>query len=171
VGDAVRIVNVVDLFKLIPDRVKEPAYKGKPAYCLLVFGPEAKTRAWVVMDGDLIYIDRSGNGDLTEPGKQVVWKGSLKTMELGSIHSPDGKSRWTVSLRKFPASVRMMGSDEVKRPVIGLPARVTRKSRMGTAFCRRLFNMRLQSADVEQNRVAAFGEIIATPEQGSHAVS
>jgi len=115
-------VAATDLTKIDRTIVKEPAYKGKPAYCLLVFGPEAKTRAWVVMDGDLIYIDRNGNGDLTEPGKQVVWKGNLKTMELGSIHSPDGKSRCTVSLHKFPASVRLMGSDEVKqRYMVGDP--------------------------------------------------
>jgi hypothetical protein len=50
---------------------KQPAYKTKPSYCLLVFGPEAKTRAWVVLDGDLLYIDLNGNGDLTEEGKRV----------------------------------------------------------------------------------------------------
>src|SRR4051812_21776583 len=51
---------------------KEPAYKGQPRYCLLVFGPEAKARVWLVLDGDTLYVDRNGNGDLTEPGEKVA---------------------------------------------------------------------------------------------------
>lgn len=51
---------------------KEPAYKSKnPKYCLLVFGPEAKTRVWLVHDGNRLYVDRNGNGDLTEEGKRI----------------------------------------------------------------------------------------------------
>ena len=50
---------------------KEPAYKGKPRYCLLVFGPEVKTRIWLVVDGNTLYVDRNGNGDLTEKGNRV----------------------------------------------------------------------------------------------------
>jgi hypothetical protein len=41
-------------------------------YCLLVFGPEAKTRVWLVVDGDTLYVDRNGNGDLTGAGKRVA---------------------------------------------------------------------------------------------------
>ena len=33
-----------DLTKIDRTIAKEPAYKSKPKYCLLVFGPEAKTR-------------------------------------------------------------------------------------------------------------------------------
>ncbi|HLJ93928.1 MAG TPA: sigma-70 family RNA polymerase sigma factor [Gemmataceae bacterium] len=51
---------------------KEPDYKSKPKYCLLVFGPEAKTRVWLVQDGDTLYVDRNGNGDLTEAGEKVT---------------------------------------------------------------------------------------------------
>jgi hypothetical protein len=36
-----------------------------------VFGPEAKFRAWLVQDGDVLYVDRNGNGDLTETGERV----------------------------------------------------------------------------------------------------
>jgi len=50
---------------------KEPAYAGKPRYCLLVFGPDARERVWLVHDGDTLYVDRNGDGDLTEPGKKV----------------------------------------------------------------------------------------------------
>src|SRR5262245_42300290 len=52
---------------------KEPAYRSKnPLYCLLVFGPEAGARVWVVLDGDALYLDRNGNGDLTDPGERVA---------------------------------------------------------------------------------------------------
>jgi hypothetical protein len=52
---------------------KEPAYRTKaPKYGLLVFGPEGKDRVWLVLDGDTLYVDRNGNGDLTEPGEKVA---------------------------------------------------------------------------------------------------
>jgi hypothetical protein len=54
---------------------KEPAYRaGGPKYGLLLFGPEAKERVWLVLDGDALYVDRNGNGDLTEPRKNVAAK-------------------------------------------------------------------------------------------------
>lgn len=55
---------------------KEPAYQGKPRYCLLVFGKEASTHVWMVQDGGKLYVDRNGNGDLTEPGEQINGNGS-----------------------------------------------------------------------------------------------
>jgi hypothetical protein len=60
-----------DLTRIDRTIKKEPAYKGKPKYCLLVFGPEARTRVWLVLDGDTLYVDRNGNGDLTEPGGRL----------------------------------------------------------------------------------------------------
>jgi hypothetical protein len=51
---------------------KEPAYQSNtPKYCLLVFGQEVKDRVWLVLDGDTLYVDRNGNGDLTEPDEKV----------------------------------------------------------------------------------------------------
>jgi hypothetical protein len=62
----------VDLTKVERRVGKEPAYATKaPRYCLLVFGPEAKARVWLVLDGDVLYVDRNGNGDLTEKGERV----------------------------------------------------------------------------------------------------
>src|SRR5438094_892841 len=63
-----------DLSKLDRALAKEPAYQSKaPKYCLLVFGAEAKFRVWLVQDGDVLYVDRNGNGDLTENGKRVAF--------------------------------------------------------------------------------------------------
>jgi hypothetical protein len=62
---------------------KEPVYQSKgPKYCLLTFGREGKTRVWLVFDSvpnplvpgknkDYMYVDRNGNGDLTESGERV----------------------------------------------------------------------------------------------------
>ena len=61
-----------DLGKIDRSIRREPSYKGSPEYCLLVFGPKASSRVWLVQDGDLLYVDRNGNGDLTEPGKRVA---------------------------------------------------------------------------------------------------
>jgi hypothetical protein len=53
----------------------EPAYKSKdPRYCQLVFGPQAKQSVWLVIDGEDLYVDRNGNGDLTEDGERVTRK-------------------------------------------------------------------------------------------------
>src|SRR2546426_1127615 len=61
----------VDLAKIPRAITKEPAYQAKPGYCLAVFGPEARTRVWVVLDGNVLYVDRNANGDLTDDGQPV----------------------------------------------------------------------------------------------------
>jgi hypothetical protein len=48
------LANAADLSKVDRTIKKEPAYQGKPKYCLLVFGPEAKARVWLVLDGDTL---------------------------------------------------------------------------------------------------------------------
>ena len=60
-----------DLTKIERRLDKEPAYQTKPKYCLLVFGPEATTKVWLVIDSDTLYVDRNGNGDLTEKDERV----------------------------------------------------------------------------------------------------
>ena len=45
-----------DLTKIDRKIAKEPAYQNEPKYCLLVFGPEAKTRVWLVLDNDTLYV-------------------------------------------------------------------------------------------------------------------
>jgi hypothetical protein len=71
---------------------KEPVYQSKsPKYCLLVFGPEAKTRVWLVLDGDTLYVDRNGNGDLTEENERVQNNG--KDFEAGDISELDREAK------------------------------------------------------------------------------
>jgi hypothetical protein len=85
-----------DLTKIDRTIAKEPIYQIKPKYCLLIFGPEAKTRVWLVVDGNVLYVDRNGNGDLTQKGKRMA------LMEPGGdITEPDRGTKHT-ALRVKP---------------------------------------------------------------------
>jgi hypothetical protein len=67
--------SAADLTRIDRRIGKEPAYTSKsPRYALLLLGPEAKDRVWLVKDGNVLYVDRNGNGDLTEPGEKLVAK-------------------------------------------------------------------------------------------------
>ncbi|HEY8504804.1 MAG TPA: hypothetical protein VIL46_09495, partial [Gemmataceae bacterium] len=62
-----------DLARIDRRIAREPTYAtGSPRYALLVFGPDAKHRVWLVKDGDTLYVDRNGDGGLTEPGEKVA---------------------------------------------------------------------------------------------------
>jgi len=81
-----------DLAKIDRHIKKEPAYQGKPKYGLLVFGPEAKTCVWLILDGDVLYADKNGNGDLTEKGeriKQVPLNDQTNHFPIGELSLPD----------------------------------------------------------------------------------
>ncbi len=62
----------LDLAKIERRIGKEPAYQGKPGYLLLVFGPEAKHKVWLVRDGETLYADRHATGDLSQPECRVT---------------------------------------------------------------------------------------------------
>lgn len=63
--------KAVDYSKIDRTIAKEPAYQKTPGYLLLVIGPKAQTRVWLVLDGEVLYVDRNANGDLTEPGERI----------------------------------------------------------------------------------------------------
>jgi hypothetical protein len=84
--------SAADLTKIDRFILKEPAYKSKPKYCLLVFGPEAKTRIWLVLDGEVLYVDRNGNGDLTEKGESHA-KDKSGAWSIGEVIEADGKTK------------------------------------------------------------------------------
>jgi hypothetical protein len=91
---------------------KEPAYAGKsPRYALLVLGPEAKDRVWLVKDGNVLYVDRNGNGDLSEPPKKLLAKkgGSAQDgyqFELDEL-TIGGKTHYRLSLYFCPLKKMM----------------------------------------------------------------
>jgi hypothetical protein len=59
---------------------------------LLALGPKAETRIWLVLDGDLYYIDRNGNGDLTEANERVPIEHKIKETD------DDGQTYFTTPL-------------------------------------------------------------------------
>lgn len=81
-----------DLGKLDRTILKQPAYTAKqPLYGLLVFGPKADKRVWLVLDKskpdaaqyDVLYIDRNADGDLTASDKRLV----ARTEESNTVFS------------------------------------------------------------------------------------
>jgi hypothetical protein len=88
--------QAADLTRIPRTIAREPAYKSRPSYCLLAFGAEAGTRVWLVRDGDLLYVDRNGDGDLTGPGARlegekrpdgIKWRvGDVREREVKTVH-------------------------------------------------------------------------------------
>jgi len=103
VSAGVPVMNVsgMDLAKIDRAIGKEPAYKGKPKYCLLVIGPEAKTRIWLVKDDNNLYVDRNGDGDLTQSADRAKFNSPYSRWESGDVGGPDGKLRYKVSLQTY----------------------------------------------------------------------
>jgi len=92
--------TAAELSKIDRTIAKEPKYQSKPKYCLLMFGPDAKTKVWLVLDGDVLYVDRNGNGDLTGEEKKVR-RGKARgqvpgNFACGDVVQADGKTTGTV---------------------------------------------------------------------------
>jgi hypothetical protein len=101
---------------------KEPAYQGQPKYCLLVFGPEAKFRVWLVRDGDVLYVDRNGNGDLTEKGERHVaaMRPDGIKWPIGDVLEADGRTRHTdlrVEFRRGSYALHLRTADNIHQEV------------------------------------------------------
>lgn len=90
-ADLPPLLPLPDLTK-VDRRLIEPAGLLKPRYCLLVFGPQAKSHVWIIEDGETIYVDRNGNGDLREAGEAVTPSERPDKNQLG------GPYEWTYLL-------------------------------------------------------------------------
>src|SRR5262245_7941407 len=114
------LASAGDLAKVDRSITNEPKYAGNPNYCLLVFG--AKHRVWLVQDGDTLYVDRNGNGDLTEPGEKVTARKRLSgeaegafEFEVGDL-TVAGKTHKGLEVGIFP--VKMLADNP---NIIALP--------------------------------------------------
>lgn len=76
---------------------KEPTYQQKPLYSLLVFGPDRSKRVWMVLDGKTLYVDRNGNGDLTEAGERFE-PDPQPNMQLGNPGYYSGLNSYSFSV-------------------------------------------------------------------------
>jgi len=102
----------VDYDKIERSIVKEPMYRtGKPEYALLVFGPEARHRIWIVADGDTIYLDRNRDGDLTKADERFENGNDHRNIEFSE---PDGKTRYVIT------RLRVDRDSDMKRPTSAL---------------------------------------------------
>src|SRR6267142_1658119 len=79
VGSA-RASDPPDLSKIKRRLAREPAYTAKePLYALYVFGPQARTHVWAVLDKsisdatnyDVLFFDRNADGDLTTADERI----------------------------------------------------------------------------------------------------
>jgi hypothetical protein len=114
------VASAADLASVDRTIKKEPAYRSQsPRYALLVFGQGARDRVWLVHDGDTLYVDRNGDGDLTAPNKKTTAKSGGRDTGYrfdagevrvgGRVHK--GLSVWTTPLSQC--------LDELKnRPIV-----------------------------------------------------
>src|SRR5262249_11862484 len=97
-------VRPADLAHIDRKIAKEPHYQHQPKYALAVLGPEARFKVWLVSDGDVLYVDKNGNGDLTGNGERFVRKegGQEFQFKVGDIKVGDQVYRdLTVSIDKL----------------------------------------------------------------------
>lgn len=107
-----------DLGKVERKILREPSYRSNPKYCLLVFGPKATTRVWLVLDGDTLYVDRNGNGDLTEEDEKVA--SERVTGREGSFYFKAGELRdGQLTHKNLYVSVSKLEDPEGSDPEIG----------------------------------------------------
>lgn len=109
----------VDYAKVDRKLAKEPAYHSKtPKYGLLLFGRDAKLRVWLVVDGEAVYLDRNGDGDLTGKGERLE-----KDSKDVEIADPDGRTRYVISRIGFAKDLDSgeiyldLGAVEIKGPL------------------------------------------------------
>ncbi len=81
----------IDLSKVDRSIRREPVWaSGEPQYSLLVVSPEK--HVWFVVDGDDLYMDINGNGDLTDPGEKLP---PLK-QSIEERLKPKNKTLWRI---------------------------------------------------------------------------
>jgi hypothetical protein len=84
-------IYAADISSIDRSILKKPSALN-PKYCLLVFGPSAQTRIWLVLDGEILYVDRNGNLDLTETGERVkgLQKDGMVEFNAGPVTATEG---------------------------------------------------------------------------------
>jgi len=104
------LLQAADLAKIERTIAKPPVLQTKsPRYCLLVCGPQGEGRAWLVVDGPKLYLDKNGDGDLTQAGEAHE---ALRDPETKQEPEPQG-------YREFAGEVQIAGErDAGGKPVV-----------------------------------------------------
>lgn len=104
---------LVDLDKIDRALKREPAYSEKPRYCLLVFGADAATKVWLVLDGEDLYADLNADGNLGErfspKNRRNLGAGGYRDWEyqLGEVAPADGAAKHT----RFEVTAYQQGNE------------------------------------------------------------
>ena len=99
---------------------KEPKYESdEPLYALMVFGREAAFRVWIVLDGETVYIDSNGDGDLTAEDERFA---TIKDCREVDLRVPVGKARYTIAAigsyeHGEPPKIHLMPSVKIAGPL------------------------------------------------------
>lgn len=84
--------------------LKEPDYRAdSPEYALLLFGARADLRVWMVLDRDAVYLDRNGDGDLTQDGERFASTNDCRNV---TITSPDGARYVITSVSRIETEIK-----------------------------------------------------------------
>jgi hypothetical protein len=109
--------DAIDPSKIDRTLKDHPVFQsGSPRFCLLVFGPQAKTRVWLVHDGDVLHVRASPDGKSPATWRQV--KNVRYGAPIGDVWEEGGKIRHT-NLRYVPwgdvntLSVRVGGKEQI----------------------------------------------------------
>ena len=116
--------SATDLTRIDRTIAKQPHYQGAPKYCLVVFGPDADARVWLVLDGPHLYVDRDGTGDLTLPDKRVraqKSEGSGQVFKAGTVvASPDRKKHARLTVEQYGQTLWITAEfDDSRRQLAG----------------------------------------------------
>ena len=98
----------VDLTKIDRTIAKEPKYANVPRYALLAFGTRADLKVWLVVDGDKLYVDRDGDGDLTDPDEAISNSGQYSpTFVVDSLKSRSGAEYSNLRVTKYQSDFNL----------------------------------------------------------------
>ena len=110
----------VDYQKVDRSIAQEPDYESdEPLYGLMLFGREGRVRVWIVLDGETLYLDRNGDGDLMGEDERFATIDECRDVEL---RIPEGKARYTITAigqydEGEPARVRLMPYVDIAGPL------------------------------------------------------
>lgn len=99
---------------------REPDYQSDNLrYALLLFGPDAEVRVWIVVDEETVYLDRNADGDLTADDERFSELDACKNIE---ISGPDDKTGYVItSIGEYhsdkPPGLHLMVNVEVRGDV------------------------------------------------------
>jgi hypothetical protein len=110
-----------DLSKIERTIAVAPKYSAEQQfYALLVLGTDMSKKIWFVVDDDTLYVDKNGNGDLTEDGEkfQAPPKSGLASSLVRDTHSwnhlkldkryTDVRVHWGLVNMAYPATNPVM---------------------------------------------------------------